>query len=173
MRKKYKWGIIGCGNVTELRSGPAYQKVECFELHAVMQRNISKAEDYAIKDSVLKFYGDVDDLINDPEVDSLCIATPPDSHCYYALKVVASGKICCISKTMKSTYEEYLLVNNVFEEMKTPLFVTYYRRSLPRIKLEQGSFKESLIIKQPENIKFFHVQNIKNHLVKNSIHPEC
>ena len=74
---------------------------------------------------------------------------------------------------MKSTYEEYLLVNNVFEEMKTPLFVTYYRRSLPRIKLEQGSFKESLIIKQPENIKFFHVQNIKNHLVKNSIHPEC
>ena len=39
------------------------------------------------------------------------------------------------------------------------------------IKLEQGSFKESLIIKQPENIQFFHVQNIKNHLVKNSIHP--
>ena len=134
MSKKYKWGIIGCGNVTELKSGPAYQKVEGFELHAVMRRYISKAEDYAIRHSVPKFYGDVDDLINDPEADAVYIATPPDSHCYYALKVAASGKICCIEKPMAPTYEECLLINNAFEEKKIPLFVTYYRRSLPRFE---------------------------------------
>lgn len=304
MKNKYKWGIIGCGNVTELKSGPAYQKVEGFELEAVMRRDILKAQDYANRHSIPGFYGDADELINDPEIDAIYIATPPDSHCYYALKVAESGKICCIEKPMASSYEECVLINKAFEEKDIPLFVAYYRRSLPRfeqiklwieqykigeirhinwhfskpvntvdlskiynwrtdikiayggyfddlashgidlfihllgniekangiavnqqglysamdsvtgnwihksgvtgsgswnfgtekredkveiygnkgkiifsifdetpIQLEQGSFKESIVIEHPENIQFFHVQNIKNHLLMNSIHP--
>jgi len=42
-----RWGIIGCGAVTELKSGPAYQKTDGFELSAVMRRNLGLAEDYA------------------------------------------------------------------------------------------------------------------------------
>lgn len=132
MSKVYKWGIIGCGNVTEIKSGPAYQKVEGFELHAVMRRDIEKAQDYAIRHNVPKFYGDADQLINDPEIDAVYIATPPDSHCHYALKVAEARKICCIEKPMAPTYKECLLINNTFEAQKTPLFVAYYRRSLPR-----------------------------------------
>ncbi len=134
MGKIYKWGIIGCGNVTELKSGPAYQKVEGFELHAVMRRNVEKAKDYAIRHGVPKFYGDADDLINDPEIDAVYIATPPDSHGYYALKVAKAGKICCIEKPMAPTYEECVQINTSFEEKEIPLFVAYYRRSLPRFK---------------------------------------
>jgi predicted dehydrogenase len=132
MNKVYKWGIIGCGNVTEIKSGPAYQKVEGFELHAVMRRDIEKAKDYAARHNVPKFYGNADDLINDPEIDAVYIATPPDSHKYYALKVADAGKICCIEKPMAPSYEECVLINNTFEDKKIPLFVAYYRRSLPR-----------------------------------------
>ena len=132
MNKVYKWGIIGCGNVTEIKSGPAYQKVEGFELHAVMRRDIEKAKDYAARHNVPKFYGNADDLINDPEIDAVYIATPPDSHKYYALKVADAGKICCIEKPMAPSYEECILINNTFEDKKIPLFVAYYRRSLPR-----------------------------------------
>lgn len=134
MSKIYKWGIIGCGSVTELKSGPAYQKVAGFDLHAVMRRDIEKAKDYAVRHGVPKFYGDADDLINDPEIDAVYIATPPDSHGYYALKVAEAGKICCIEKPMAPTYEECVLINNLFEEKKIPLFVAYYRRSLPRFE---------------------------------------
>ncbi|GAA4932592.1 Gfo/Idh/MocA family oxidoreductase [Algibacter agarivorans] len=134
MSKIYKWGIIGCGNVTELKSGPAYQKVAGFELHAVMRRNIEKAEDYALRHHVPKFFGNADDLINDPEIDAVYIATPPDSHGYYALKVAAAGKICCIEKPMAPSYNECLLIYNAFKVKKIPLFVAYYRRSLPRFK---------------------------------------
>ncbi len=134
MGKIYKWGIIGCGNVTELKSGPAYQKVEGFELHAVMRRNVEKAKDYAVRHGVPKFYGDADDLINDPEIDAVYIATPPDSHGHYALKVAKAGKICCIEKPMAPTYEECVKINNIFEEREIPLFVAYYRRSLPRFE---------------------------------------
>ena len=134
MDKIFKWGIIGCGSVTELKSGPAYQKVEGFELYAVMRRDIEKAKDYALRHGVPKFFGDADDLINDPEIDAVYIATPPDSHAYYALKVAAAGKTCCIEKPMATTYEECLLIKNTFKKKNIPLFVAYYRRSLPRFQ---------------------------------------
>lgn len=132
MGKVYKWGIIGCGSVTELKSGPAYQKVSGFKLHAVMRRNAEKAKDYANRHNVPKYYAHADELINDPEIDAIYIATPPDSHGYYALKVAEAGKICCIEKPMAPTYKECLLINDAFEAKKIPLFVAYYRRSLPR-----------------------------------------
>ncbi|WOD42697.1 Gfo/Idh/MocA family protein [Hwangdonia lutea] len=134
MSRVYKWGIIGCGSVTELKSGPAYQKVEGFELQAVMRRNADKAKDYANRHNVPKFYANADELINDPEIDAIYIATPPDSHGYYALKVAEAGKICCIEKPMAPTYKECLLINDAFEAKEIPLFVAYYRRSLPRFK---------------------------------------
>ena len=134
MDKVYKWGIIGCGNVTELKSGPAYQKVAGFQLHAVMRRDVEKAKDYAFRHGVPKFYNNADNLINDPEIDAVYIATPPDTHAFYALKVAEAGKICCIEKPMAPSYEESVLVNNAFAEKNLPLFVAYYRRSLPRFE---------------------------------------
>ena len=143
--RKYKWGIIGCGSVTELKSGPAYKKIEGFELHAVMRRSIEKAEDYAKRHGVPKFYGDADALINDPEIDAIYIATPPDTHAYYALKVAEAGKICCIEKPMAPTFEECVKINEVFEEKNLPLFVAYYRRSLPRFKQVKKWLQENKI----------------------------
>lgn len=46
------WGIIGCGDVTEVESGPAYQKVNNFKLTAVMRRNADLAKDYAQRHNV-------------------------------------------------------------------------------------------------------------------------
>lgn len=130
--KVYKWGMIGCGSVTELKSGPAYQKTEGFELYAVMRRDAAKAEDYAKRHNVPYFFTDAETLINHPEIDAIYIATPPDSHEYYALKVAEAGKICCIEKPMAPTYDACLRINAAFEDRKLPLFVAYYRRSLPR-----------------------------------------
>lgn len=135
--KKYKnirWGIIGCGNVTEVKSGPAYQKTKGFEIVAVMRRDAVKSEDYAKRHNIPKFYSDADSLINDPEIDAIYIATPPDSHKQYALKVAEAGKICCVEKPMSSSYEDSLVMFNAFKEKEIPLFVAYYRRSLPRFE---------------------------------------
>lgn len=131
-KSKYKWGMIGCGSVAELKSGPAYQKTEGFEIFGVMRRDIAKAEDYAKRHHVPHCFDDADALINHPEIDAIYIATPPDSHEYYALKVAQAGKICCIEKPMAPSYEACLRINAAFEDKKLPLFVAYYRRSLPR-----------------------------------------
>lgn len=127
-----RWGIIGCGDVTEKKSGPAYQKTAGFEIVAVMRRDADKAADYAKRHGVKKYYSDADALINDPEVDAVYIATPPDSHKLYGLKVAEAGKICCIEKPLAPSYEDSKAIYEAFKEKKNPLFVAYYRRSLPR-----------------------------------------
>lgn len=130
--KNIRWGIIGCGAVTEVKSGPAYQNTEGFEVRAVMRRNKEKAADYAKRHGIAKFYTNADDLIADEEIDAVYIATPPDSHKAYALKVAAAGKPCCIEKPMAPNYSDSLEFHQAFNDKKLPLFIAYYRRSLPR-----------------------------------------
>lgn len=130
--KDYKWGIIGCGDVTEKKSGPAYQQTDNFRLHAVMRRDLKKAKDYAQRHAVPFFYSDADELIQNPEIDAVYIATPPDTHKYYALKVAAAGKPCCIEKPMAPSYEDCEEITDTFQRLSIPLYVAYYRRSLPR-----------------------------------------
>jgi len=127
-----RWGILGCGNVTEIKSGPAYQKTCGFELLAVMRRDSDKAQDYAQRHGVKKFYSDAHKLINDPEIDAIYIATPPDSHKEYALMVAAAGKPCCIEKPLAPNHADCCAIVSAFSEKNIPLFVAYYRRSLPR-----------------------------------------
>jgi 1,5-anhydro-D-fructose reductase (1,5-anhydro-D-mannitol-forming) len=130
--KTVRWGIIGCGDVTEVKSGPAYQKTEGFTIVAVMRRDAEKAADYAKRHGISKYYTDVDELINDPEVDAVYIATPPDTHKYYGLKVALAGKPCCIEKPLAPNYQDSLSIVEAFEIKNIPLFVAYYRRTLPR-----------------------------------------
>jgi 1,5-anhydro-D-fructose reductase (1,5-anhydro-D-mannitol-forming) len=137
-----RWGIIGCGDVTERKSGPAYQKTKGFALHAVMRRDAAKAADYAVRHGVPKHYSDAGVLINDPDIDAVYIATPPDTHAYYALKVAAAGKPCCIEKPMAPSYADCLAICNAFKTKGLPLFVAYYRRSLPRFNLAKAWIEE-------------------------------
>lgn len=125
------WGIIGCGNVTELKSGPAFNKVEHSKLVAVMRRNAEKAADYASRHGVPKWHSDATELINDPEVNAVYIATPPDTHASYAIQAMKSGKPVYVEKPMARNYQECQDMIRVSEETGVPLFVAYYRRSLP------------------------------------------
>lgn len=142
-----RWGIIGCGNVTEVKSGPAYQKTTGFELLAVMRRDHEKAQDYAKRHNVPKFYCDAHSLINDPDIDAVYIATPPDSHKEFALMVAAAGKPCCIEKPLAPTHADCCVIVETFAKKNIPLFVAYYRRSLPRFEkvkqlIESGAVGE-------------------------------
>ena len=127
-----RWGIIGCGDVCEVKSGPAFQKARGSALVAVMRRDITKAADYARRHNVARWYGDADQLIADPEVDAVYIATPPGSHEEYALRVAAAGKPCYVEKPMARSFAECCRINAAFAAAGKPLFVAYYRRQLPR-----------------------------------------
>lgn len=126
-----RWGIIGCGNVTEVKSGPAFNKVAGSRLVAVMRRDGEKARDYAQRHGVPRWYDDADKLIDDSDVTAVYIATPPDSHKEYALRVAKSGKPVYVEKPMARTFAECREMISACAKAEAPLFVAYYRRQLP------------------------------------------
>lgn len=126
-----KWGIIGCGDVTERKSGPAFNKVKNSQLVAVMRRNSALAEDYASRHKVPKWYDNAQDLINDEEVNAVYVATPPGSHAEYTIKSVKAGKPVYVEKPMAANYSECLRMIEASEKYKVPVYVAYYRRTLP------------------------------------------
>jgi len=126
------WGIIGCGNVCEVKSGPAFYKAKGSNLMAVMRRTPSLAEDFAQRHGVPKWYSDADELLADPDIDAVYIATPPGSHLEYALKVCEAKKACYVEKPMARCKEECDAMITAFKDAGLPLFVGYYRRYLPK-----------------------------------------
>ena len=90
--KLIKWGFIGCGEVTERKSGPAFNEVEGSHVVAVMSRNKERARSYAERHGVKKWFTDAQELIDDPEVNAVYIATPPSSHATYAIMSMKAGK---------------------------------------------------------------------------------
>lgn len=143
VRDNIRWGFIGCGAVTESKSGPAYRQTEGFDVVAVMRRDLSLAQDYARRHGIARACDDASALIDADDIDAIYIATPPDSHYEYGLAVARAGKICCIEKPITSSYQQALELCEAFEQAGLPLFVAYYRRSLPRFQqvkswLDQG-----------------------------------
>ena len=146
-----KWGIIGVGDVTEVKSGPAFNKTEHSNLVAVMRRTAAKAADYARRHNVPKWYSDGSELINDPEVDAVYIATPPDSHATYAIEAMRAGKPVYVEKPMARNYPECREMLKVSQETGRKLWVAYYRRTLPaflkvRELMEAGEIGNPLMV---------------------------
>lgn len=131
-KKTIRWGIIGCGNVTEVKSGPALQKADNSELVAVMRRTAEKARDYAERHNVAKWYDNAEKLIFDPDVDAVYIATPPSTHMEYTIKTAQAGKPVYVEKPMARCYDECQKMILACRDASVPLFVAYYRRALPR-----------------------------------------
>jgi len=127
-----RWGMIGCGDVAEVKSGPALYKADGSALVAVMRRDRTKAEDYARRHNVGRVHATSDDLISDPDVDAVYVATTPSSHCELALKVAAVRKPCLVEKPMAINHAECIRMVDAFRAAATPLWVAYYRRALPR-----------------------------------------
>ncbi len=132
--KQVNWGIIGCGDVTEVKSGPAFNKVPQSALVAVMRRDAEKVKDYAARHGVPKYYTDAQALINDPDINAIYIATPPDSHEVYTLAAIAAGKPVYVEKPMTIHTASAIKMVKAAHEHNVKLTVAHYRREQPLYK---------------------------------------
>lgn len=129
--KLIKWGFIGCGDVTERKSGPAFNEVEGSSVEAVMSRNEDKARSYAERHHIHKWYTDAQELIDDPDVNAVYIATPPSSHATFAIMSMRAGKPVYVEKPLAASYDDCSRINRISEQTGIPCYVAYYRRYLP------------------------------------------
>ena len=129
--KLVKWGFIGCGEVTEKKSGPTFSEVEGSSVVAVMSRSEDKARSYAERHGIARWYTDAQKLIDDPEVNAIYVATPPSSHATFAIMSMKAGKPVYVEKPLAASYDDCSRVNRISEQTGVPCFVAYYRRYLP------------------------------------------
>lgn len=129
--KQINWGFIGCGEVTEKKSGPAFNEVEGSQVVAVMSRSEQKARSYAERHHIRKWYTDAQELIDDPDVNAIYIATPPSSHATFAIMAMHAGKPVYVEKPLAASYNDCIRINRISEQTGVPCFVAYYRRYLP------------------------------------------
>ena len=129
--KEIRWGFIGCGEVTEKKSGPAFSEVAGSSVVAVMSRSEQKARRYAENHHIGKWYTDAQELIDDSDVNAVYIATPPSSHATFAIMAMKAGKPVYIEKPLAANYEDCARINKISADTGVPCFVAYYRRYLP------------------------------------------
>lgn len=139
------WGIIGCGDVTEVKSGPAFNKVPGSKLVAVMRRNAAKAEDYAKRHGVPHWYDDAEQLIHDPNVHAIYIATPPSSHEAYALAAINAGKPVYVEKPMTVSYAAAQNLAQAANAANVKLTVAHYRRRWPLFQKIKKLLEQKII----------------------------
>ncbi|TBW37621.1 Gfo/Idh/MocA family oxidoreductase [Siculibacillus lacustris] len=129
--REIRWGIIGCGDVTEVKSGPGFQKAAHSRLVAVMRRDGARAEDYARRHGVPRWSDDAEAILGAPDIDAVYVATRPDSHADYVRRAAAAGKAVYVEKPMALDHAEGLAMIATCEAAGVPLFVAYYRRAMP------------------------------------------
>lgn len=139
-----RWGVIGTGNVCEVKSAPAMNRIPHSRLVAVMRRDEAKVKDYAARHGISKWYTSAEKLINDPEVNAIYIATPPSSHLELTRLAASMGKPVYVEKPMARNHAECAEMIAICSQANVPLYVAYYRRALPhflKIKelLDQGA----------------------------------
>jgi len=125
------WGIIGCGDVCEVKSGPAFNKVANSKLIAVMRRNLDKAKDFAQRHGVPKYYAEAAELINDKEVNAIYIATPPSSHEFYLEMALKAGKPVYVEKPVTVNAASVQRMMEMEKNHDGKVSVAHYRRGLP------------------------------------------
>lgn len=144
-RGSVRWGIVGCGDVTEVKSGPAFQRVVGSSLAAVMRRDGAKARDYAARHGVPRWSDDARDVIEADDVDAVYVATPPSSHATYVLQAAQAGKPVYVEKPMARTVAEAERMVAACTDAGVPLYVAYYRRSLPRFEFVRARLDDGTI----------------------------
>jgi len=125
------WGIIGCGDVTEKKSGPAFNKVPDSKLVAVMRRDAVKAKDYAQRHHIAKWYSDADKMMAEADINAVYIATPPSSHLDYAISALSKGFNVYVEKPVTRNSAEAEQMAEAVKQSGQKLTVAHYRRAVP------------------------------------------
>ncbi|PUA29209.1 MAG: oxidoreductase [Cellvibrio sp. 79] len=149
--QKIRWGIIGVGDVCEVKSGPGFYKAPGSELIAVMRRNGDKARDYAQRHNVPHWYDNAEDLLANPEINAVYIATPPAQHKDYAIAAMKAGKNVYIEKPVTLNAAECDDIIAIEKSTGKKVTAAHYRRHVPCfMKLHEliraGAIGEPLLV---------------------------
>jgi predicted dehydrogenase len=100
------WGILGCARIAATALIPGIQGSSNGAVLAVASRNLEKAEEYARKFDVPRGYGSYEELLDDPEIQAVCVPLPNGLHKEWTLKAAEKGKHVLCEKPIACSVAE-------------------------------------------------------------------
>jgi predicted dehydrogenase len=97
-----RWGIVGPGRIASLLIKD-FTYVDGAEALAVASRSVERAEAFAAEHGLARAYGSYHEIISDPDVDVLYVATPHPQHHAIALAGIDAGKALLVEKSFTAT----------------------------------------------------------------------
>jgi predicted dehydrogenase len=98
-----RWGIVGPGRIAELLVED-FAVVEGARVTAVASRSLPRAEAFAARHGIERSYGSYAELLADPDVDVVYVATPHAQHAAFARAAIRAGKALLVEKAFTATY---------------------------------------------------------------------
>lgn len=158
------WGIIGAGDVAEVKSGPAFYQAPHSRLLAVMRRNGRKAQSFAQRHQVPLWYDDADALLANPDIDAVYIATPPAFHKDYAIAALRAGKDVYLEKPVTLNASECTAIMAVRDQTSRKICAAHYRRYLPSF-MKVTELLNNNVIGKPLLARIDMLQPLRSHLI--------
>ena len=132
--RRVRWGLIGCGDIARRRVAPALRELENCELVAVSRADPTRAESFAAEFGARSWHADWRELVRDPEVEAVYVATPVHLHAEQAVAAAEEGKHVLCEKPMALSVGECERMNAAAEANDVRLGVAYYRRFYPAVE---------------------------------------
>ncbi|MGH9874302.1 MAG: Gfo/Idh/MocA family protein [Pyrinomonadaceae bacterium] len=133
VRRKLRWGLIGCGDIARKRVAPALRDLPNCDLVAVNRANFAQAESFAKEFGASKWYSTWQQLLADDEIEAVYIATPVDLHAVQAIAAAESRKHVLCEKPMALNVAECDRMIAASDANQVKLGVAYYRHFYPVI----------------------------------------
>lgn len=124
----FSWGILGAGDIARKHMAPAMQNAPGHRLAAIMRRDPLQAQAFAADFGVDRVYTSAQDLVNDPTLDAVYIATPPSSHAELTALAARAGKHVLCEKPIASTVPEARAMIDVCAQHGVRLMICHYQR---------------------------------------------
>ena len=128
-----QWGLIGTGDIARKRIAPALRDLPSCTLAAVCRGRPELAESFAREFDAPRWYATAAELIADPQVDAVYIATPVWLHAAQAIAAADAGKHVLCEKPMAISVAECDDMIAACRSNGVALGVAYYRHFYPAV----------------------------------------
>lgn len=128
-----KWGLIGCGDISQKRVAPALRDLDNVDFVGVSRANADLAESFAKEFGARKWYRDWQDLVKDDEIEAVYVATPVYLHAEQTIAAAEAGKHVLCEKPMALNVAQCDAMIDACQANGVALGVAYYRHFYPVI----------------------------------------
>ena len=150
MNKTYKWGILGAARIAK-KFVDGLKILPNAELYAIASRSQERSEAFKEKHGLTKAYGTYEEMLSDPELDIVYIATTNNLHFEHTMMCLEAGKAVLCEKPFASDLSQVVQMVNKAREKNVFLMEALWSRFIPSMihfkeLVDNGTIKRPMLL---------------------------